>query len=100
MIVRDQACIRDLLWRIEVGDRDQTAQLSQRLTTLGWANASAFAQLLDLESPDGHRLIIVPRTGRVQLRVSYLVPRDERKQAALRIYDELMAIAAQSRSRL
>ncbi|MCA9554898.1 MAG: hypothetical protein KC933_33010 [Myxococcales bacterium] len=85
MLTRDASCTRDLLWRLELPAGDDATQLADRLAASGWRDRSLLPILRDLEGPDGHRVVIVPRTGRVQLRICYVVPPDARAGAAARL---------------
>jgi hypothetical protein len=46
--------------------------------------------LRTLRSPEGHEIVIVPRTGRVQIRVHYLTPEEERRIAAEGVFAVLV----------
>ena len=94
MLTRDHSCLRDLLWRIELREPSpsRVLALAEHLSKVGWIERSAVPQLRDLEGPDGHRLVIVVRTGRIQLRVHYLTAHAERQSAAQRLHDDLLAI--------
>lgn len=91
MLQRDPSCARDLLWRLELPPPLDATHLATRLLGAGWTERSRFPALHDLEGPEGHRVVIVPRTGRVQLRVSYLVPPEQRATAAAALAARLVA---------
>lgn len=46
----------------------------------------------ELVHPEGHSVVIVPRTGRVQIRVHYLTPLEARQAAACEVARELSAL--------
>lgn len=90
MLVRDPGCLRDLLWRIRLPEGADAGALADRLQAQGWRERSAIRQVRDLEGPEGHRLVIVPRTARVQIRVHYLTRLDERGRMAQRVHAQIL----------
>ena len=51
-------------------------------------------QVRDLEGPEGHRLVIVPRTGRIQIRIHYLTALIDRSRAAAQVHEEMLSISS------
>lgn len=82
MLHRDHGCRRDLLWRMELPVSVDVGALADRLVGEGWRDRSPAPQVRTLEGPDGHGLVLIPRTGRIQIRVHYLVAHGERFAAA------------------
>jgi hypothetical protein len=81
---RDQSCVRALSYRMDLARPEDSTAFGELLVRLGYAK--------DLERPSpgfekwrssaGHEVFVVPRTGRVQFRVSYIVAADERRRVA------------------
>lgn len=92
---RDPSCLRDLLWRIALSSPEDAARLADRLQACGWQPQTTVPQVRDLEGPEGHRLVIVPRTGRVQLRVHYLTAPRARRDAARSVHRRVMDLLAE-----
>lgn len=80
---RDAGCTRWLQWRCHF--TCPADELVQRLVARGLRNESRLPGLADLELGLRHRLVVVPGTGRVQLRLDIGVPRDGRPEEALRV---------------
>lgn len=93
MLSRDPGCLRDLLWRIELPRPQDAGPLADRLEALGWQENSRVPQVRDLEGPAGHRLVIVPRTGRIQIRVHYLTALVDRAREASRLHDTVLIMS-------
>jgi len=47
--------------------------------------------VVTFETTEGHILVVVPRTGRVQIRVDYVVPVPQRARVAERLAQVLVA---------
>ena len=92
MISKDPGCLRDMLWRISFDDLEAKG-VGARLLAAGWTNRARMPVLLDLEGPQGHVLVIVPRTGRMQLRLHYLTAHEDRPSTAQRLHDEIEQLA-------
>lgn len=82
---RDPSCLKDLVWRVELPGVDLEA-LAGRLMDAGWVERSRIPALRDLHDPDGHAVLFVPRTGRIQIRLHYLVRPEDRAAAAKLVY--------------
>lgn len=66
---------------MDLPDSDLIA-LAHQLVQQGWRDRSLVPEVRDLEGQDGHAVVMVPRTGRIQIRVHYLTPHEERSAAA------------------
>lgn len=81
LVVRN-GCKRLLTWDCEFADRRNAGVVLERLATFGYVDVSRFEKVRELLHPDGHAVVVVPATGRVQIRISYLTPFDAREAAA------------------
>lgn len=99
MLSRDPSCVRDMLWRIRFAAPVDLTCLGRALVSRGWQDRSRLPLLLDLHAPEGHALVLVPRTGRVQLRLHYLTSQDRRPDEAARLHAYVEAVAAELRGR-
>jgi len=78
-------CHRLLVWDCVVPDRGEVPELVPRLAAKGYRDATRFELVRELYHPDHHSVVIVPRTGRVEIRVHYLTPLDRRAGEAHRV---------------
>lgn len=82
----DRSCIKFLLWRYELPEHVDVVRFAAYVEREGWtAQTNSVLPLHTLTHEHGHRLIIVPATRRVQLRLHYMVPREHREAYAQRI---------------
>jgi hypothetical protein len=81
---RQPNCTNALLWEGAV-DPAGVDGWCMALCERGFRDLSHAPILRILQDEAEHVLVIVPRTGRVQLRLSYLVPPEERPAAASRL---------------
>lgn len=90
VLTRDPACFRALSWVLELAHpiTDWNAFYSQLLAK-GWCESAHLPRLWDLRRPEGHRLVVIPGTERLQLRLHYLVAADERRATALALAEHL-----------
>ena len=80
-IERDHACFQDLHWRLSLAPGLDWDALEARLApALARESSPTFLRVLSAE--DGCQIVIVPRTGRVQIRVDPLIPLAERRPCA------------------
>lgn len=75
-------CCGRLNWRLDLAAGTDYGQLAAGLEARGYENRCRQAFLMVFRQPPGHEIAIVPRTGRVQLRVYSLTPIDEREEVA------------------
>lgn len=96
-VTRATGCFRNLSWNLELDGFDWE-QLRAALGTAGWAEASVLEGLYDYAVPEGaHHLVVVPRSQWVQLRLSYLLPAEDRL-ATMRALAERVAALVTSRT--
>jgi len=78
----DHGCLRGLSWRLEPASDGALERLRPALAG-GWVDRTVMASVWHFEAREGaHQLVIVPSTGRLQLRVHYTVPRAARRSTA------------------
>jgi hypothetical protein len=78
-------CHRELSWECELQRREYAVELPKALVPEGYTLAADHGFMLQLEHAEGQVLILVPRTGRVQLRLPYTTPSAERRPLAERL---------------
>lgn len=81
-LARDQSCFRSLNWRCDLPAGSDCDRLAATLAEKGFAAVGGPSAIRTLRSPEGHEVVLVPRTGRVQIRVHYLTPEEERRFVA------------------
>jgi hypothetical protein len=87
---RDHNCVRNMNWRSDV-EPAQVDPLIVSLTKGGrYRKLNSMPFLVTLEGPDQTRVLLVPRTGRVQIRVSYEVAEEERRFKAEAVYADIV----------
>ena len=74
-------CTNRLLWEAQLSPT-LILKWCTALLAIGFVDESPIDALKILRTPEGHALVIVPRTGRIQLRISYLTPPDLRPKTA------------------
>lgn len=88
-LVRDVGCRRDLLWRCDLAGLIEPAAFVDALLTEGFADVGQTRRfgLVVLEEPaSGHRVVVVLRTGRVQLRMDASCPHAARTGESQRLH--------------
>ena len=85
------SCHRLLIWDCEPIGRDLVLGLPAFLSELGYSEQSRSPLVREFVHPCEHSVVIVPRTGRVQIRVSYLTPLEARKAAARIVASDISA---------
>ena len=85
-MIKYPTCLKDLPW--DIAGVEQTEQLQEKLRQLGW-NESTLRGLCTYVSPNEDQILVVLRTGRVQLRISYIVAPDKRARHAQAIFQQL-----------
>lgn len=78
---RDHTCVQNMNWRCDVPP-GAVDRLLAALLAAGFVRQPGPDALPALLSPDHHRVLVVRRTGRVQLRIDYVIPPHERRHAA------------------
>jgi hypothetical protein len=75
-------CYQRLVWELTPSNHERAARLLQRLPGLGFRDESRHPTVREFADPSGHLVVLVPKTGRVQLRIHYLTPVSDRREAA------------------
>ncbi len=89
-LTREVTCIRSLAWRCDLPVATPWPMLAAALEAGGLAPRPPVGTMLRFVAPDGDELVLVPHTGRVQLRVHYTVPEHDRRFAAERLVQRLV----------
>lgn len=90
-LTREVTCIRSLAWRVDLDPAQDFDALSRELCTRGFATAASIAGMRKWVTQEGHEIVVVPRTGRAQIRVHYTVAEEQRRFTAERLYVVLVA---------
>lgn len=86
---RDPGCIHGLTWRLRVERDGDLTKLLRAIGAAGWKESPGIGELLVYAVPGGHRLLLVPSTGRVQIRLDYRLGVAQRPLAAQAIVASL-----------
>ena len=88
MIEADVGCSRGFLWKLTVSISYE--KLISRLKALDFQHQDyqVFSVLL---APKGHKVIVVHKTGRVQIRIDFTTPYPERQRQALILAEKILA---------
>lgn len=86
------SCHRMLVWECARISPGLALALPDALAAVGYSEDRRTPLVRDLVHPSGHSVVIVPRTGRVQIRVHYLTPLEAREAAAGDVARELSAL--------
>lgn len=81
-VQRDSSCIRGLLWRVEPPEHVEVGRLIAALRAHGFTEHGTPGVIRHLSAADETAVIVVPRTRRLQIRLSYLVDPSEREAKA------------------
>lgn len=91
----ENSCFERLNWRCTLRPPPgEPAALLPALVSRGYTEVKRVPTVLEAFHPDGHRVAVIPATGRIQIRVSMQVPEEQRAEMALRIAEELGLLAA------
>ncbi len=85
----EPGCCGQLNWRLDLPVDSDFDRLRQQLESVGYRAACRHSFLVVLRHREGHEIAIVPRTGRVQLRVDRLTAEGERATVAAGIAGDL-----------
>jgi hypothetical protein len=85
-LTRDFGCLRSLSWRCDLPPGSDCDVLIGALMEKGFAQVPSPSVLRLIRSPEGHEILFVPRTGRVQIRVHYVTPEEERRFCAEQMF--------------
>lgn len=86
------SCHRMLVWECARVQPAVTLALPDALRDVGYSEHCRTPLVRELVHPREHSVVIVPRTGRVQIRVHYLTPLEAREAAAREVARELCAL--------
>ena len=80
----DAGCMRGLQWRLTGGWPQplDAVRVARLLEARAGVESTHHPGVLLLNHPDGHQWVVVPRTGRVTVRVHPAVPHEHRKASA------------------
>lgn len=92
------SCHRMLVWECVRMPSDVALALPEALALVGYAEDRRSPLVRELVHPEGHSVVIVPRTGRVQIRVHYLTPLEAREVAACNVARELGVLVERLRA--
>lgn len=83
------SCHKNLVWECARVAPAAALALPELLRDLGYSEQGRSPLVRELVHPREHGVVIVPRTGRVQIRVHYLTPLEAREQAACEVAREI-----------
>ena len=83
---RDHSCIRSLAYRMDLEEPSECPAFVALALGMGFVEETPIPGLAKLVGVEGHEILLVRATGRVQLRVSYLVSQDRRRYVAEELY--------------
>ncbi len=88
-------CYRHLTWRVRLAAPVSSWEdLRAALVAAGHVDHTRVPSVWDLELTGGHRLLVVPATGRVELRLHYLSEEGDRPALALEAASAVAKVAA------
>jgi hypothetical protein len=91
----ENGCFERLNWRCTLhAPPAEPAAIVPAMVSRGYTELKRVPQVLEVFHPDGHRVAVIPSTGRIQIRVALSVPEEERGQAALEVAEEVAAAVA------
>jgi hypothetical protein len=91
----DSGCRANLLWRCDLRAPDDAPRLLEAAEALGFARvpgASRMGVAVVESAQTGHRVVVVLRTGRVQVRLDALTPHEARVDQAHAVFEQLHGI--------
>jgi len=88
------SCHRNLVWECARVAPAAALALPELLRECGYSEQGRSPLVRELVHPREHGVVIVPRTGRVQIRVHYLTPLEAREQAACEVAREISELLA------
>lgn len=83
---RDHSCMKHLAFRMDLRSPSLAEVFRTIALELGFVEEVPIPGLSKLCSPEGHEILLVARTGRAQLRVSYMTPHERRRHVAEDVY--------------
>ncbi len=92
---RDAGCRANLVWRCDLVDARHAARFVEAATQAAFElvpGATRMGVAVFEEARSGHRVLVVLRTGRVQVRLDALTDPDTRVDEARRVFDRLVRV--------
>lgn len=86
------SCHRHLIWDCSITAREDVSSLVRMLPTLGYSDESHSDLVCELRHPLGHLIVLLPSTGRLQIRLHYCTPFESRAPAAESVANELRSL--------
>jgi len=91
----ENGCFERLNWRCTLrAPPQEAASILPALVARGYAEVKRVPQVLEAFHPQGHRVAVVPSTGRIQIRVALKVEEARRGEVALEVAEEVAAAIA------
>ncbi len=81
--------MRALLWHSHLESSLEVSWAELQLQQAGLKQQNKVPHLVSFEDSSGHQILWIPRTGRIQIRLHYLTPQEERKETAFLIFGRL-----------
>lgn len=88
-LCQDSGCVYGLLWRVAIDRLPEFHAVREGLRDHGWRSDFELGDLRAYVNGDGHQLLLLERTWRIQVRLSYLTPRERRPDVARAIFEAL-----------
>lgn len=80
-----RGCMEGFQWHWEVPTSISVEDLVLGLRESGFRDESQFDWVWELINQDEHKIVIVPKTRRLQIRINYMVPKPKREITAWKI---------------
>lgn len=87
----EHGCWANIHWRVELPVETDFELLTTSVLARGFEPRCSCPMLKVLRNKEGHEIILVPRTGRTQIRISTEVAEDRRSDQARALFTELSA---------
>jgi len=93
----ESGCFERLNWRCTLrAPPEAAAGIVPALVARGYTEVKRVPQVLEAFHPEGHRVAVVPSTGRIQIRVSLKVEEARRGEVALEVAEEVAGAAGET----
>jgi hypothetical protein len=89
-LTREVTCIRSMAWRCDLPANLDWDRLFEQLQASGLSGVPAAKGLARFANAGGDELVMVRASGRVQLRVHYTVPEENRRFTAEKLFQLLV----------
>lgn len=91
----EAGCSGRLSWRLDLPRSAPYSRIYHRLELRGYRGRCHQPFLQVLRTIEGHEIVLVPTTGRVQLRIYHLTPATERQRVVITLAGDLAACLAE-----